>query len=1001
MAENNNDNAFEAENNIDMDNLLDVLAENIVDNASETENNNDKTLEHDNLLNGMEDTSGMENISVMEDKPLLRSFMKYFTHTPANILRSVDFGRSLFRYFAPNQEIPSDPATLLNATRSLFTVGANDQQFTDEAFVRFLLHKIDKEPDLITFDMIADLVESDAYQKFGKTAQDKANKQKFERWIYDHSLLSKIENSPSSRIVLEQDAMTRVINAIPPSKKNQNVQYLSQIDAKIDEFDKTYLKNINDEELLKALKENANNTAGQNFDVQLKNVYNLLLNDEENRNFTADVIDSATSKGATEPKVRNSMLLGLCMSANELLLAASKRRNWSDIDFQDVFLKFPIEVRAAKFEQQQKKQTITKRTKQKNKNAQRAEEIETAATSESIPVTETQPSTTELVPVAETQTFTKQQPAFHPVFDVVKTFGGTLTGAAVISTITSIPGVGQIVGPALGISMVATAGIGSAMANYKAAKKRGDVAKSEAKKIAIQSGIAMLGKAWPYAAAMALGPAGRVLGSGVVFAKTLYNDLERRAGLQQEKAKGIFGKIKRLAQMGQSVSFGEGLKSLAYATGKSAAVFLGGSIGSEIGSSIGSNLSFNNTNGNLSVTANTKKMVDDLEQTKFTGKLVGAFKGLTGQEDTTTISPIEPSPLQPSSVENSQPITTEYEAIQEQQPLENIQLSETNLERLSQIGEVELTENARMTVHADNHRQYVGGAQQDWYNAAQEETALQTLRAAGVDDPAGVLRKVGSAARFFGGEYQATLDNLCAGNCTDQDVNQIFGALSQINEEGGLGPIVQQPTYQAEPVYESVTEATEVPEHTQEYQIATEELINDVTENHVAMPHYNTPAEPVTPIDPIDVPPHTQDYRTPNTTIAAEPMPDLHNEPVDIDNSIDYIEEENQFTNLAIPSRTADYHTPSVVDLTEPTSVELPSRTQDYIVAQETTTNQSPKTLEQITAEVKARYQQQRAVVSASAAQPISETQPNQELTGLKQTATFNPYSIPEPTMGL
>ncbi len=246
---------------------------------------------------------------------------------------------------------------------------------------------------------------------------------------------------------------------------------------------------------------------------------------------------------------------------------------------------------------------------------------------------------------------------------------------------------------------------------------------------------------------------------------------------------------------------------------------------------------------------------------------------------------------------------------------------------MSQIGEVKLTEHARMTVHADNHRQYVGGVQQDWYNSAQEETAMQTLRDAGVEDPAGVLRKAGSMARFFGGKYQTTLDNLCSGNCTDKDADNIFDALRQINEEGDLGEIVKQPTYQTyETVQEPVT-TTEVPAHTQEYRTPASEVTDDLSATRFVPDEVTA--------DPIDVPPHTQEYRTPNTVEVAETHETQESpyEGVDIDNSVDYIAEDNQFTNLDIPPHTQDYRTPNDSLTSEPPSIPIPSHTMEYTVS--------------------------------------------------------------------
>ena len=103
----------------------------------------------------------------------------------------------------------------------------------------------------------------------------------------------------------------------------------------------------------------------------------------------------------------------------------------------------------------------------------------------------------------------------------------------------------------------------------------------------------------------------------------------------------------------------------------------------------------------------------------------------------------------------------------------------------------------------------------------------------------GVLRKLGSAARFFGGEYQSTLDHLCAGNLNNQDVENIIESLSLINEEGGLASGVTVPMPAHGQTFggasESVTETVALPEHGQTF----ENTINEVVTETVPLPDVN------------------------------------------------------------------------------------------------------------------------------------------------------------------
>lgn len=681
--------------------------------------------------------------------PLMTKFKKFFENTPANLLRSVDFGKSLFSYFNPRMEVPSDPAELLKATKALFEIGGyQGTNFKDEDFVRFMVDKVNNDPGLMTFDMIADLVESDAYQNFGKHAlsADHHAKSKFENWVTKKSMLSKINQTQDVDVVLNADGLKRVVNKLVQEKQKGN--YLKEIDQKIKQFDETYVKHQSPD----ALKElQANASSGIRYTDAIKGVNQILCN-EDTASLLNETIDSAVL--SAKPKDREALKLGIGIHTNKILCAVAQRKSWTNEELKSILIKSSVEKNAEKFEQ-------------------KAEQINAQSQGE----------------VVETKIQVNNNNEFHPVLDVAKTFGLSLVGSATISTITAIPGVGQVVGPLVGLATVVGAGVGSLVSTYQQEKQKGEVTKAQARKIAMRAGFAMVRKAVPYAVASAFGPYGRTVGASMVFAKTLFNDLARRAGVEKEEVHGIKNKIKsfgkKLKAIGHNVNLVDGFKSLTYAAAKGGAMYLGASVGAELGSEFGS---------------------------KVGGKL----------------SEFYPRQQAPLASQN-----------QVQNELPNNVITQENLEQLDAMDHIELTENARETAYVENDRQFVDGVQKDWYTEQGQANAVETLKQYGVDDQMGVLRKLGSAARFFGGEYQSTLDHLCAGNLNNQDVENIIESLSLINEEGGLASGVTTPMPAHNQTFgsanELVAETVALPEHGQTF----ENTVNEVVTESVPLPDVN------------------------------------------------------------------------------------------------------------------------------------------------------------------
>ena len=902
----------------------------------------------------------INTITSMANRPLVSKFMKYFTNTPANEIRSIDFGKTVFRYFRPDVEIPQDPAALLLATRQFLT---SNEYANDENMVGCILNIVkNKEYALLTPDIVADVVESDAYKEFGqnKGTDDYRDKQSFERWIREKSMLSKIDQAQPGDIVLYQDSLSRVVDAIVPDKKKQ--AYLQQIDSRVRLFDEIYVKDL-DQDALYKLQEIAKDSK-TDYAQRLKNIYSVLC-DDLTAGLIHDLIDD--TRNAADPKDRNTALTGFGIATNKILLAVAQRKGWSNLDIQNINLKFPIEERAEHFEQEAaRRQAPLTGTTGAVSNASQDEEFEFATVDDFQPTQENneqaaqqngQPTqaknelmvapSKELMVAPSKELAVAQPPKFNYALDVAKTFGFTFGGALAISAISAIPGVGPVAGPLFAVYKVAEAGITQACAAVKAAKANGNLTKAETVSIAAKTAGAVLLKMGPYAASMAFGPISRAVGSAVVFGKTLFEDLERRANLQnaeieKAKPKGLKGVLKHLSDIAHNVSLADGMKSFAYAAAKGGAMYLGGKWGSSLGNKLGTFSSSKFVNGKIDETAINEVAVENHEIEEMQPADEYKNDDLYARRE----GPYQQGEFNDDVVRNWNDGNPVYGP--EDQPQFNeavmhinggmaqdtgVQLSDANLQRMSQIGQVELTDNARATAYVENHRQFIGGVQEDWCNAAQEKIAIQTLRDAGVDDPYGVWRKLGSASRFFGGEYKEAWDDLCNGKFADKNVNTIFNSLRLINEEGGLGRVAEQ-TYQAPqpvhvqpvpeyPVYEPVPDdiVTEVPQRTQDYHTPRTEIIRDSMVDTQPVYQPEQPVyEPVTDEIVTDVPVHTQDYHTPVTDIVKESM--VETQPV---------EPVVQETVTPVPSHTQDYQAGDNEIVNEQSSIPMPSHTADFV----------------------------------------------------------------------
>ena len=274
------------------------------------------------------------------ERPLISRFMRYFDASmPSNSFQAIDFGKHIFRYMLPNDRIPQDSESLMNMTR--LTLQQRDG-FTDKDFVRLVIDKvIDKgndNPGLITFDMVADLVESDAYKNYGTTSgSELGRKQKFERWICDKSVLKKIEDPVVC--ALHEDSMKRVAAAIMPEKDKE--KYFTKIDGKIAEFEDLYAKKIRKDENLITLLEANTRQQGEsgireNALQKVRDMYGIICTPPFGALYGEKISTDDASKSTIAEK--NIAASGHVAYANMTLEALAKRGAISQKDLQKVLI---------------------------------------------------------------------------------------------------------------------------------------------------------------------------------------------------------------------------------------------------------------------------------------------------------------------------------------------------------------------------------------------------------------------------------------------------------------------------------------------------------------------------------------------------------------------------------------------------------------------------------------------------------------------------------------
>ncbi len=696
----------------------------------------------------------------------------YFNDDFGNTLCSIDFGKYIFRSLNPEADMPQ-AAELKNEIINLLT----KDSFTDEKLVGLIIDKTNNDPGTVSFDMVADMVDSDAYKKFGQNnAKDRREKNKFKKWIYKKSVLSKLDDEVL--VTLHEESLKKVIDAIVPEEKKED--FLEKIDKQVESFQEfsNSVKELKDQDpdFQKKLEAIINgqpqsNVAGYGYtqNVQkLDGLYSLLYGEDA----IAKKEQLYAAKGAKKPGDKEALFVGMVANENLVLKALTDKGI-----------------------------------------------IEKGADGKMLQIAE-QPA--------------NKGKKFNPVTDVITTLGMSVTGAGVFSALRAI-GIGEFFAP-----FVAVANVGRvAWSTYKKEKakasKNSDLKSSDVKKIARRVAGAMVLKSLPYLGTSltyaVLGSKARAVSAVWVFVKTWYDDVNRTAAKQRNQSqnqtvekglKGLKNKAKVFGQNFKSINRKERWGAALHAAGKAGAMFAGGQLGAKYGAKIGA---WGGAKiGEMFGDDSTIDVGDKLRN------LGDKFKGIFNrQSESPAESPVVSDDTQfiyednrtyedvqknyhkryqeYQDLCNNEELMDTYEknrsyrsyrAVQDNYNLsyQNDMLRELSPESLAELDalndKIELTDAARKTADVNNHRQYVDGVKQDWYTHAEQAKAVDLLEHAGVEDPMGVLRKLGSAARFEaageceGAGYQEALKNLCNGTLTDADVDAIQKALINIDQTGDL-----------------------------------------------------------------------------------------------------------------------------------------------------------------------------------------------------------------------
>lgn len=506
----------------EVDALLAKNAAQVNKTAATNNNNNTPTNGTSNNANSIVDTT---------KKPLIAKFLsKYFNDDFANTLRSIDFGKYIFRSLNPEADMPG-AAELKNEIIKLLT----KDSFTDDKLVGLIIDKTNNDPGTVSFDMVADMVDSDAYKKFRQNNKNRAKKNKFEKWIYKKSVLSKLDDEVL--VTLHEESLKKVIDVIVPEEKKED--FFEKIDKQVESF-----KEFSDEVYERRRREG---------DVNFQNKL-------------AEITAGAGYGYVMSPKKQLNELYGLI---------------YNDIDAD---AKQEILYTALASAKNKEDKDVVLKSETANANL----------TLQALTKTGAIPENAEKKPF-QINEFPVKSKEFNPVTDVITTFGMSVTGAGIFSALRAIPGIGEFLAPFMAVANVGRVAWSTYKKEKAKASKNSELKSSDVKKIARKVAGAMVLKSLPYLGTSltyaVLGSKARAVSAVWMFVKTWYDDVNRSAAEQLRKEnepapkkKGFF---KDIINNHRSISKKDQTTALAHAAAKAAVTFFGSQIGAKYGDKIG------------------------------------------------------------------------------------------------------------------------------------------------------------------------------------------------------------------------------------------------------------------------------------------------------------------------------------------------------------------------------------------------------------------------------
>ena len=426
-----------------------------------------------------------------------------------------------------------------------------------------------------------------------------------------------------------------------------------------------------------------------------------------------------------------------------------------------------------------------------------------------------------------------------------KTFGIAAGASFAVNLLSQIP----VVGNYLGGTMAIMTAVKKAHSEYKqasqiAAAQNRSLGPRDAARIAINTAASVA----PYAATMVLGPVGRYIGAGSMMVKTFFTDISKqRAKLRYD----------------EKLSVKDYLSTAGKAILHSTALWLGGKFGSTFGSAVTENFDGHGFADDLRAKLGIKPKLQTLQTENFNHENI--------VKNTDGVSLDAPEKDYAMALQETQ---------NNQDKVFNVKLTELQNHRF------DLTDAARSTANPDTDRMFqmnqASGQyqQQDWYNTAEYQRAVDTLHNAGVQDADGALRNLAGARMFKGGAFKTELDNLLNGKLTTNTIDKILEADSILDEHADLigGHSVPQPAITTHLAPERVTD----------YNIEPEPVVAEPIYEPAVEPELIT--NPEISADPTFGPDRMADYNL-QETVSEQPLtapehvvpePVMEQEPVDM-----------------------------------------------------------------------------------------------------------------------